>query len=122
MFGLHYGGDITQVHDDWSWGIRGGAGTLLNFVDRLSVLESNIAARQDQKVTDQRLSWILEAAFHAKYQVRPNLAFRSGYDFIYYANVATASDNLGFLNGFPQLISDGPVYFHGGSVGFDATW
>jgi hypothetical protein len=122
MFGVHFGGDITQVHDDWSWGIRAGSGALLNFVDRLSVLESNVAARDAQKLTDERLSWLLEAGIHSKYQVRPNLALRAGYDFIYYANVAIAADNLGFLNGFPELISDAPVFFHGGSVGLEATW
>jgi hypothetical protein len=122
MFGLHGGGELTQVHDDWSWGLHAGAGALLNFVDRRSVLSSTIAATETQKVTDERLAYLLEAGIFSKYQLRPNLAFRAGYDFIYYANVAIATDNIGFVNGFPPLLSDGPVFFQGGTAGLEATW
>ncbi len=122
MFGFHTGGDLIDVHDDWSWGIRGRVGTLLNFVDRRSSLESAGLAPSNQKLTDERLSWVLETGMFGKYQVRPNLAFRAAYDFIYYNNVCLAAENLGFVNGFPELISDGPVYFHGSSFGFDWTW
>lgn len=121
MFGFHVGGELMDVHEDWSWGLRGNTGPLLNFADRISVLTSG-ALEDREKVTDERLVWVIEGSLFGKYQVRPNLAFRAGYDIRYYSGLALAPVNMGFVNGFPPMNVNGSAFYHGGTVGIETTW
>ncbi len=41
MFGFQMGGELTEKHDDWTWGVRGKVGGLINFANRRSYLTAN---------------------------------------------------------------------------------
>ena len=88
----------------------------------MNVTRDAQTATQREKFTDERLSWVLEAGVFGKYQVRPNLAFRAGYDVMLYSSIALAPENLGFSNGFAEPSFGGTPLYHGASFGFDTTW
>ncbi len=54
MFGVHIGGELVEKYDEWSWGLRGKAGSLLNFADRLSALRSVNVENNVDTVAEQR--------------------------------------------------------------------
>ncbi len=127
MFGVHFGGELIEVHDEFSIGLRGKVGSLVNFIDRRSSLDAITLTNpagisRTEKITDEKLSWVLEAGVFGKYQVRPNLAFRFGYDVTLYSSIALAPENLGFTDGFADPSFGGTPVFHGASFGFDTTW
>jgi hypothetical protein len=172
MFGIHFGGQITEKHNDWSWGLRGRVGGLVNLISRRSLNQARLRDQVNgdptdvqrenangdplfvddmgnitttptdnplidtftpitfqardimmgETVSDQQLSFVLEAGLFGKYQVRPNLAFRAGYDVMLYSSVALAPENLGLDNGFIHLNTNGTPVYYGGYAGFETTW
>ena len=191
LFGVHLGGEITEKYDEWSWGLRGKIGGLVNLIDRRSLIESRLRVRNDsnsveeqrvdednnplfieldldgngdpiegtgtittdsnnsvdngiendplndtttfvtfdaldqrqgEKLTDEMLSLLLEAGIFGKYQLRPNLQVRIGYDVLLYSGVAFAPENIGFENRFPDLNLNAVALYHGGYAGFETTW
>ncbi len=183
LFGLHFGGEVTEKYESWSWGIRGRIGGLVNFVERRSTVVSDVVDFADpvvisqeevqrtnddgellyvtgtgddrvetteamtdgvandplidtiaiqefsterlfmsERVTDERFSFVVETGVFGTYQLRPNLAFRGGYDVMLYTHLALASENLGAPAGFRKLNSNGTGVYHGGFFGFETTW
>ena len=78
--------------------------------------------RGAEKLTDENLAFLAELNLFGTYQLRPNLHFRAGYDFMLLTGVALAAENIEAFSGFGALNSTGTVFLHGGSVGFEATW
>ena len=177
MFGLHFGGELTEKHDSWSWGLKGRVGGLVNLISRRSLNTARLRDQVDgepvevqredangdplfiengmattdatdangdpndplidtltpitfqardiamgETVSDNRLTWVAEAGLFGKYQLRPNLAFRGGYDVMLYSNLALAPENLGLADGFRQINVGGTAVYHGGYAGFETTW
>lgn len=42
MFGLQVGGELTEKYDEWTWGLRGKVGGLINFANRNNLVNSRL--------------------------------------------------------------------------------
>lgn len=182
MLGIHFGTELIEKYDEWSWGFRGKIGGLANFVQRRSnvtgvnreamidtvdvqrtdgmgnplfldnlgnlttsptrpdgmggtidndvallqtittTTQSGVISSASMNSSDEFFTFDAEVGLFATYQLRPNLHFKAGYDFIFLTGVALASENMEFVNGFPMLNPRGSIVMHGGSVGFETTW
>ena len=75
------------------------------------------------EVSDETLTFLGEGSAYAAYYVRPNTAFRIGYDVLYMNGMATATNNLGIRgDGFAKFELTGDSLYHGMSFGLETTW
>ena len=140
LVGIQVGGDWTDKHTDWIWGIRGKLGGLLNFADRNSHVATDILtvtppasqnepatatremSNRQQALRDETLAFLGEAGIFGAYYLRPNTSLRASYDLIYINGVATAVQNMALTPAFPRFELTGDATYHGLSLGLEMTW
>lgn len=125
LLGLQVGVEWTEQHESWSWGLRGKLGSFINFADQQTVLMTtpDDAIERSRSAADEQLTMLAEFGMIARYQLRPNLALRASYDFIWLQGVALAPEQATFSAAAPEVVNvGGNILFQGGSVGFEFTW
>ncbi|MCH8923746.1 MAG: BBP7 family outer membrane beta-barrel protein [Planctomycetes bacterium] len=125
LFGLHVGAEWTEQFETWSWGLRGKLGSFVNFADQQSVIVTTPAdaIERARSADDEQLTMLVEFGMIARYQVRPNLALRASYDFMWLQGVALAPEQATFNSAAPEVVNvGGNILFQGGSVGFEMVW
>jgi len=131
LVGIQIGADLMQRNCKWSYGVRVKAGPFVNFSDQFSravssapddpfatqTLNESRVDRQDQ------VSLVGEVGFVGTYHIRPNLALRASYDFMWVTGLALAPAQLTFDTNPPAAIqTEGTAFYHGLSLGAEWTW
>ena len=133
MFGVHFGGEVVRKRTNWSFAMTGKVGGLVNFAKRESDLSQTfdndtstavaiITTTQNESVSEETLAFVAETGLSFAYYVRPNTSFRFGYNLLFINGVATATDNLGLMGGFPEMEVTGNSFYHGANLGYEMTW
>ena len=125
LFGLQVGAEWTEQFETWSWGLRSKFGSFVNFADQQTVIVPSPAdaIERARGATDEQLTMLIEFGLIARYQVRPNLALRASYDFMWLQGVALAPEQATFNSAAPEVVNvGGNILFQGGSVGFEWVW
>lgn len=128
--GLQLGGDFVNKHTDFLYGLRAKAGGLVNFMDRDSLLVTDLPGANNQlersadrqHLGDTSYAVLFEAGLFGAYYLRPNTSVRASYDVMLINGVANAVENLGLMGTFPEFDVTGKALFHGASIGFEMTW
>lgn len=131
MIGPQIGVELIETHDFWHWGFRGSAGTLLNFADRRSQVETLLEvpdggvvreeiSGRSQVNDEEQLSFVGQVGLYGAIRLRPNMSIKLGYNFMYVAGLAIAPNNarLG-EDEFPAFHTTGDALYHGATIGFE---
>lgn len=127
LFGVQIGGEMIQQHCNWSFGVRGKIGGYANFVDQHSVVTIDDqflgSDFRDERASDVQMTFGAELGLVGTYQIRPNIALRCAYDFMYLQGIALGPQQLDF-NGepVPNVRSGSHIFFDGGSIGLEVVW
>lgn len=125
MLGTQIGTALRRRwNNNWQLSMTGKAGLFANFIsERFSNLNSTgvtagfppgfVPISRGRTSTD--VAGVLDFSAIATYRVNENFAFRGGYQLLYLAGVALASDQLG---GFSH---GGDVFLHGPSAGLELS-
>jgi hypothetical protein len=129
MFGLQLGAELIQQHCNWSFGVRGKLGGYVNFVDQTTQVRVSdtrpglVSSVRDEEASDVQMAMGAELGLVGTYQIRPNIAFRASYDFIYLQGLALAPEQLDFNTAsLPEVRSGSHYFLNGGTVGFEFVW
>ncbi|MCA9198198.1 MAG: BBP7 family outer membrane beta-barrel protein [Planctomycetales bacterium] len=133
MAGIQLGGSLQENYGDWSWGLNFKTAGLINFVNRVSRLDTTLGLTSNgepvidrqirrEDIQDEYLTVLIEAGLGSTYQFRPNLVGRLSYDFMYLTGVANAPENMDLGATFPKLNLTGDAFYHGLSVGVEMLW
>jgi hypothetical protein len=127
LVGFQLGLDMIEQHCNWSYGIRGKVGGMVNVAEqhsRVNIVDpGGNPAPRDEIASGHQLSFLAELGLVATYQLRPNLALRASYDFVYVQGVALAPQQLQFNTAAAADINTGSyVLLDGGSIGIEYVW
>ncbi len=127
LFGVQLGAEMIQQHCNWSFGVRGKLGGYANFVEQHSVVDIDDqffgSVSRDERASDVQMAMAAELGLVGTYQIRPNLALRCAYDFIYLQGLALAPQQLDFNAApVPNVRSGSHIYLNGGSIGLEYVW
>ena len=127
LVGFQIGGDLTHMWNSFSLGVEGKAGSYVNFarerIDLTTVDPTLLEVDRHLDLKRNVLAFVGELSVTAKYQIRPNLAFRAAYEALFLNTVATAPDQLNFSDGSSLTLDVGSgQFFMGTSIGFEASW
>ncbi|MGD9646844.1 MAG: BBP7 family outer membrane beta-barrel protein [Pirellulales bacterium] len=130
LFGFQIGGDWVEEHARFNWGGRGKFGLFGN----AARLYSDITATPDISfapvnptrsfIKDRGVfSFIGEFGLMASWHVTPHLSLRAAYDWMWFANIAVAPEQLDFRIGGPDTMNTGGFRFlQGPSIGAQVVW
>lgn len=129
LFGLQLGAELFNQHCQFSWGVRGKVGGYANFTEQETTVRVSdtftglSSSTRDERATDVQMALACELGLTGTYQIRPNIALRCSYDFIYLQGLALAPQQLDF-NAAPQpnVRSGAHQFLNGGSVGLEIVW
>lgn len=133
LVGIQIGGEAVRKRTNWVLGINGRVGGLINFADRNSHLvqtfDSDLGVGvnmttdvTEERLNDETLTFLAETSAYVSYYVRPNTAFRFGYNALFMNGLAIASDNIGLAGGFANFELTGNAIYHGMDFGLEMTW
>ena len=78
---------------------------------------------RNESLDEETIVFMGEASINGTYYVRPNVALRASYDFMYLTGLVRAPENLGLANNaFPALNMQGMALVHGMHFGLDLFW
>ncbi|HEY6564352.1 MAG TPA: BBP7 family outer membrane beta-barrel protein, partial [Pirellulaceae bacterium] len=133
VFGPQIGMDFADSYDEWSWGLRGKVGGLINLTDRRSIVSTTLTtftnnqptttfAERQEHINEEQFAFLAEVGAFGAYQLRPNLYVRAGYDVLFVSGLAVAPENMALAPAFMPMNISGDMVYHGGTVGFEALW
>ena len=99
MFGVQFGGEMREKHDAWTFALSAKLAGMLNFADRLDVVDSapspgQLDATVDNFVSAEKVTFLADLGISGSYQVRPNLHLTASYNFLLLAGLALAPEQL----------------------------
>jgi len=126
MFGLQCGGGLIFQQRNWSCGAKTTAAGMYNFADRdstiVAVLTDGTDNSRAERLEDDHVVFLGDLNVFAFWQVRPHVGLRVSYDLLYITGIATARNNIGLNQSFPDLHLRGNALFHALSAGFEMVW
>ncbi len=130
LLGVQMGGDCTDVHEGWYWGVRGTAGVYCNFAEgqyRLRAIDTQIDSRfLDTSAHNQSCAFLGELSFMFGWEMTEHITLRVSYDLALVGGLALASDQVSFdkylASRVPSLNEGGQIFYNGLSVGLEAYW
>lgn len=127
LYGIQFGGEWMRMRPMWHAGIRGKIGGLINFADRVALLQTRQNRSPLDTATndsDEQLGFVAELGFVAGYRIRPNMTARLAYDALYLQGVSVASGNIVPLTitSFGPFNVEGDAVYHGISCGIEVMW
>ena len=131
MFGLQFGGELYEQHNEWQWGVRGKTGGLMNFANRRSkvttidddlVGAATVTDIRAEERDEDHLTFLIEGSVFGAYHIRPNISIRASYDILFLSGIANANGNLGLDDAFTSMSTTGIGLYHGASCGFETSW
>ncbi|MDA7951157.1 MAG: hypothetical protein MPJ24_06680 [Pirellulaceae bacterium] len=126
MVGIHLGGEYYEDYENWSFGVKGGLGGLVNFADRTSQVHdvSNfVTTVRTEEVDEVNLVFLGELSLDSRLKLTPQSSFHLSFDMLYLNGLALAPENME-LNAttFPRLNTGGDALYQSLSAGFDFVW
>ncbi|MDA1179951.1 MAG: hypothetical protein O2931_14270, partial [Planctomycetota bacterium] len=130
LVGFQIGGQITERHHNWSMGLKGKLGGLVNFSRRNSLYDGveGISSTATNRVTfreelhDEHLTFLGETGAYATYELSPRAGLRVSYDAIYLSGLAMATPNISLGNSFGPFNIESGLLLHGLSAGYEMVW
>jgi hypothetical protein len=128
LVGLQIGAELFEQHCNWSVGVRGKLGGLVNFAGQQSFLQitslqNPIDFPEFREASDTQLAFMAELGIVASYQLQPNVALRASYDFMYLQGLALAPQQMQMnFAAPPKLTSGSHIFYDGASVGLEIVW
>lgn len=135
MVGGQGGGDIWFcVIPGLSVGAEGKLGLLMNTASQSTTITgTTLLEPVVEEVSDTDFSLLAEANFMMLWRVTQSWTFRGGYSFLYVDQVALAPENFNSTPPFlvpaftnpprtPTLTTDGDLFLHGFTAGFEYMW
>ena len=128
LVGLQIGTELYEQHCNWSFGVRAKLGGLVNFANQKSFLqitslENPIDFPAFREASDTQLSFLAELGIVASYQLKPNVALRASYDFMYLQGLALGPQQHQFnFAAPPKLVSGNHILYDGASAGLEIVW
>ncbi|MEX0585185.1 MAG: hypothetical protein WD176_00985, partial [Pirellulales bacterium] len=126
LLGVQLGFEMFEQHCRWNWGGTVKVGGYVNFADQHTVYDANVggfAFNRDEMKSGEQLSLAIELNLRASYQLRPNLAIRIGYDFMFLQGLALGPQQLEFNTATAPVLRTGNHYFlDGGMLGLEWVW
>jgi len=124
MIGTQLGFSWTHERARWSLGAEMKGGIFLNRsnVDSDFEITGNLTSGNN-RIEDDNMSFLSDAAVLAKWHLRPNVSIRVGLDLVFLTSLALAPDQINFAPvSTAENIVQGDVTFLSGSVGFETYW
>ena len=99
---------------------------MYNFADRNSTIVAVLTDGTDnsraERLEDDHVVFLGDLSVFSFWQVRPHIGLRVSYDLLYITGIATARNNIGLNQAFPDLHLRGDALFHALSAGFEMVW
>ncbi len=124
MIGTQLGFSWTHERARWSLGAEMKGGIFLNRsnVDSAFEVTGNVTSGNN-RIEDDNMSFLSDAAVLAKWHLRPNVSLRVGLDLVFLTSLALAPDQINFAPvSTAETIVRGDVSFLSGSVGLETYW
>ena len=127
MLGLQFGHELVVQRPKWRFGIRNKIGSYINYARQETEVEIDDDTfgdqTRDESGSSHDLSFIYDLHVMLAYHIRPNLAVRTGYDFMLINQVALAPDQLTFVpSSAPRIVDGGALIVNGVSLGVEMVW
>jgi hypothetical protein len=129
LLGVQMGGDCTDVHENWYWGVRGAAGVYVNFAEGKYFLNAtdNVETRLvNSQAHNQSCAFMGELSFMFGWELTDRITLRTSYDLALIGGLVEASDQVSFdkylAARVPSLNEGGQIFYNGLSVGLEAYW
>ena len=69
------------------------------------------------------MAFVGDINLSASVQLTRTIALRGGYQLLWLAGIATATDQLPSISNFPMVtVTDGSVFLHGATVALECGW
>ncbi len=131
MLGLQFGHELVVQRSKFRVGVRNQVAGLINYADQKSFVHI-VDTRPEVPVDDIRvqsgsshdMSFLYGMSIMAACHLRPNLAIRTGYEFMYLNQLALAPEQLTFAPPptRSQIVNGGALIFNGFSLGLEMVW
>jgi hypothetical protein len=130
MVGLQFGHELMFQRPKYRFGIRNKVGGYINYADQNSFV--NIVDSRDQNTGDQTriesgsshdMAFVYDLSIMAAYHIRPNIAIRTGYEFMFINQLALAPEQLTFVPPpDSRIVTGGALLYNGFSIGLEMVW
>ena len=125
LFGLTTGMDISQPVWNMTWGAKFNGGVFVNhYRGRTQLINAGSTVFSNGNEHAQ-FAWNLDTAIFAKKYITPNAVVRIAWELWYLDGIALAAEQpFATLNSTTGLAygSEGDLFYHGFSTGFDLIW
>lgn len=132
MLGMQFGHELTVQRPKLRFSVRNRIAGLINYADQKSYVhiidttgDDDVDSTRIQSGSSHDMSFLYDLSVTAAYHLRPNLAIRTGYEFMYLNQLALAPEQLTFApppESKSQIVNGGAVIFNGFSLGLEMVW
>lgn len=127
MLGIQWGHELTLQRSKWRFGVRNKIGSYINYASqhsRVEIIDPTFGDQfRNETASSHDLSFIYDLHLMFAYHFRPNIAIRSGYDFMFINQLALAPDQLTFTPApTSRVVDGGALLYNGVSLGFEMVW
>lgn len=124
LVGLQSGLDLVYHTCGWRAGVRGKIGGYVNFLDQqtsVTQTESGTTTFTRREADNDTAALEGEISLMAAYYLRPNLAARVSYDFIWINTLALAPEQISFTP-VTRVFDGGALRMEGATIGIEWIW
>jgi len=128
MIGVQLGGELTEQHCNWNWGVKVKGGIYANYCEQSSIVIVNdprtnlFAPNRNEHVSAVDAALMGEIGLFMNYALTDHINFKAGYDFIFLTGLAQAADQVYFDNQPVRVIHQAYQFYNGGTLGLEITW
>ena len=130
LVGLQFGHELIIQRPKFRFGIRNKVGGYINYSDQntfVNIVDSRQGTTGDQTRIESGnahdMTFIYDLNIMAAYHIRPNLAIRAGYDFMFINQLALAPEQLTFVPPpSSRIVTGGALLLNGFSLGLEMVW
>lgn len=131
LLGLQFGHELSVQRPKFRFSVRNRVAGLINYAEQKSYVHiidttgnPDIDETRIQSGSSHDMSFLYDLSVMAAYHLRPNVAIRTGYEFMYLNQLALAPEQLTFAPPptQSQIVNGGAVIFNGFSLGLEMVW
>jgi hypothetical protein len=132
MVGLQFGHELMFQRPKFRFGMRNKVGGYINYADQ-NTFVNIVDTREDVETTGSQtrvesgsshdMAFIYDLSIMAAYHIRPNIAIRTGYEFMFINQLALAPEQLTFVPPpDSRIVTGGALLYNGFSIGLEMVW
>ena len=139
MLGLQLGHELVIQRPKFRFGIRNKIGSFINYADQdtfVNIVDNRTVTQGNQTVdlttgdqtriesgSSHDMTFMYDLSIMAAYHIRPNIAIRTGYEFMFINQLALAPEQLSFVpSPGSRIVTGGAMLFNGFSLGLEMVW